>query len=95
MEVNTYFIRSWRTISIARLKIGLDFTAHSSYNEFITEQGIDMKPEDFRKFMIDSVRAFDKWAWVDMQQNPEDWNTMTKEDLFQMFHDFIKDDLND
>lgn len=54
-----------------------------------------MKPEDFRAFMIGQIRAFDNWAWLDIQQNPQDWVDMNKQDLFNMFETFIKDELND
>lgn len=51
-----------------------------------------MRLEDFRSLMINNVREFDKWAWKDQMENPQDWEeTMTEQDWLNMFNTFIED----
>ena len=51
-----------------------------------------MKSQEFRSYMIDRIREFDKWAWKDEADSPEDYENMTKELWFELFMGFNGND---
>jgi hypothetical protein len=44
---------------------------------------------EFRQKMINSLRAFEYWAWKDCCEHPEDWNDPTFEEWQIMFNDYL------
>lgn len=52
-----------------------------------------MDSQDFRAWIISSVRAFDAWAWKDKLENPDGWaKETTKEEWLKLFKEWISDD---
>ena len=49
-----------------------------------------MDSQDFRKFMIDTLRGFENWAWKDSMENPADYKDFTISDWYKMFTDYME-----
>lgn len=50
-----------------------------------------MAPSAFRTLLMDRVRAFDKFAHQDMQENPEDYASYTQNDWEELWQEYSKE----
>ena len=52
-----------------------------------------MNSFDFRANMMESLRAFDAWAWKDIMENPDEWDldSMEFQEWFEMFDSYLQD----
>lgn len=48
-----------------------------------------MNSFDFREDMIKKVRAFEKWAYKDQQENPEDYENISFDEWFRRFEEYV------
>lgn len=53
-----------------------------------------MEVSDFRSFMMEKIREFDRWAWVDARDNPEDYVEYQKIDWWNTFLEFMENEFD-
>lgn len=49
-----------------------------------------MNAQEFRTHMIERIRAFDKWAYKDQLDNPEEYAEMDCPGWWKLFQDFVE-----
>jgi hypothetical protein len=93
-EVKTYFIHSRIQLLPAVLNLDLDSHAHLRYNGS-TRTRNNVNSFDFRKIMIEKIRAFETWAWRDSNDNPEDYANMDFASWSALFAEYLENNEND
>lgn len=53
-----------------------------------------MNSFDFRSIMMERLRAFEKWAWLDSTENPNEWDfqSMEFQEWMEMFDNWLQGD---
>jgi hypothetical protein len=52
-----------------------------------------MNSQEFRMFLIDRLRDFEKWAWRDSTENPGDYKDFTVQDWYTMFLEYMENEI--
>jgi len=47
---------------------------------------------DFRRIMIEKIRAFEVYAWKDSNENPQDYEDMTFDRWMELFKEYSEND---
>lgn len=92
MEVKKYFIQSWTDVLTPKLKTVVDLGGCFRYNG-LNKARVVMTAQEFRSLMIEKIRAFDKWAYKDQLDNPQDYNNVQLGDWWSMFVNYVENDL--
>lgn len=58
-----------------------------------TKRGI-MNAQEFRSFLIEKARSFDRWAYKDQMDNPQDYANAQLGDWWQQFITFVENDID-
>jgi hypothetical protein len=56
-----------------------------------TKRG-NMNAQEFRTFLINKVREFDRFAWKDSLENPSEYAKYQQQDWWHMFMEFMSDE---